>query len=126
MASKPLDETPTSSTQLAPTTNIDVRYLANAFGLSETEIQTLLAAPTADLAQKFVALAFAKAQAYDNLKVEKRQDALEHKQPCHFMIIPPELRLQIYQLVFQDVLENDTRFDRLNGCFPRNVARRHL
>lgn len=98
MASDDANDQPFSSTQ--PTlVEIDVPYLVVTFGLPEAEIKTLLKTPTVELTQKFMASVCAKGQSCDKL-------VKEHSGTCHFMKLPPELRLEIYKLVCQDVLKN--------------------
>lgn len=121
MASDKSDRECTGPAQLS-IADIIVPYLITTFGLSENEVQTLLAAPTAELTYKFVASEVAKAQAYDKL-------AQEYTSPCHFMKLPPELRLNIYALVFHDALENSPCREGSNASSqakrPRGTVRSH-
>lgn len=85
---------------------IDVSYLATALGFPENDLRTLLTAPTAELANRFAASASAKAQAYDNLDWEKRNDTTQCLNAFPFMRLPPELRLQVYEIFFQDTIDD--------------------
>lgn len=101
---------------------VDVSYLATTLGIPETDLRTLLTAPTAELANKFAASASAKAQAYDNLDSEKRKDTTGCSQSFPFMRLPPELRLQIYEIVCKDTFDDAVR----TGKIPRSGARPRL
>lgn len=114
---------------------VDVSYLATTLGFPETDLRTLLTAPTAELANKFAASASTKIRAYDKLESEKRNDATECSQCFPFMRLPPELRLQVYEAVFKDTLD-DVIYKGILDDFPnrgfrprhasRNALRRHI
>lgn len=111
-----------------------VDYMTVTYKMSEDEISLLRVAPTAELAQKFMACAFAKAK-----ECEKLQAMLLHckdkiGRPCQFMNLPPELRLKVYELVFADVLDKtpyNAKCTKQNGTVDvflsrKEVLRRHL
>ncbi|SMY22852.1 unnamed protein product [Zymoseptoria tritici ST99CH_1A5] len=50
---------------------VDTAYIANTFELAETDVQTLLDQPTAELVKDFLHSIATKAQEYDALKAEK-------------------------------------------------------
>jgi hypothetical protein len=127
MASNALNDTPIRSTQPVLARNDESHLDVTASELTENDIQTLPTAPTADT----TASPFALTQTYENLKAEERKAATKPKQPCHFMELPPELRFQIYQLVFRDALEKTPCKGRLNEEtgeeeFREAVLSRHI
>ena len=56
---------------------IDVGYLATSYGLPETDLQTLLDAPTTELVKVFLASVTTKAQEFDALKADKLKGDVE-------------------------------------------------
>lgn len=60
----------------------------------------------------------------DTTEVERRNHKTKRQQPFPFMALPPELRLQVYESLFQDAL-NDTVHKR-TYAFPRSGIRRRV
>jgi nucleoprotein TPR len=56
---------------------VDVAYLATTFDVPETDVQTLLDAPTADLVKSFLQSVAVKAHEYEELKAEKLKTDVE-------------------------------------------------
>lgn len=89
------DPLPGDKNELTP--KINTRYLANAYGLRKDDVKKLLTAPTVELA-RFITSALDKARVCDRLEAEKR---------CRFTGMPPELRLRIYELLFQEIYHEE-------------------
>lgn len=104
---------------------IDISYLATALELPENDLRTLLTAPTAELANKFAASASTKIRAYNELGSEKHNDATEWSQAFPFMKLPPELRLQVYESLLEDMVHETLQKGTLDE-FPRNGIRPRL
>jgi hypothetical protein len=106
-------------------TAIDISYLATALELQENDLRTLLTAPTAELANKFAASASTKIRAYDKLESGERNDATGCS-PCFpFMSLPPELRLQVYESLIEDMLHDAVHKGTLDE-FPESGIRPRL
>ena len=60
----------------------------------------------------------------DTTEVERRKHKTKCQQPFPFMALPPELRLQVYESLFQDAL-NDT-VQKRTYAFPRGGIRRRI
>lgn len=98
--------------------------MATALGFPENELHTLLTAPTAELANKFAASASIRVWAYNKRESEKR-DTTECSQSFPFMKLPPELRLQVYEAVFEDTFHDTVHKGTLDE-FPRSGIRPRL
>lgn len=104
----------------------ETKYMAAAYSLSEDEVQTLRTAPTAELTQKFMASALAKAKLCDQLQMKEprrsnNKSTKRETHPCDFMRLPQELRLQIFEMIFQDALENSIPSDEIDPEFQSYV-----
>lgn len=89
----------TTSQAAVTTVTTDLPYLAAAYGLPEGTFKELLVAPSTELVQQFLVVAQTIAQERDKLKKNM------HRWGFPLMDLPPELRLKIYELFFQDALE---------------------
>lgn len=111
-----------------------IEYMAATYKMSKDEIARLRVAPTAELAQKFMACAFAKAKDCEKLEEELRDCKRKIARPCYLMDLPPEIRLTIYELVFTDVLDKTSckaKGEKENGTVDvflsrDEMMRRHI
>lgn len=83
----------------------DIQHSATPSVPTEGRAQALLAAPTDELTHKRTASASPQDQEHKGSETKKRTVTINHVQPCHFMSLPPELRVSIYKLAFHDALE---------------------
>lgn len=98
MADKDTNEKATSHAETT-TMTANLPYLAKAYGMPEDTVKEFLAAPTTEMVQQFLEVAQTIAQERDKLKTGAKEFIFR------FMDLPAELRLRIYELVFQDALE---------------------
>lgn len=119
---------PVTSTTSSPKPSlaaIDISYLATALGFPENDLRALLTAPTTELANKFAVSASTKIRAYGKLESEKLDDTTECSKSFPFMKLPPELRLQVYESLIEDMLHDAVHKGTLDE-FPESGIRPRL
>lgn len=127
MASGIPNNNPQSSAQLA-IADIVIEDPATACDASQNNTQPLLTASTSELTQRPTVSEAAKTQVHDRLKAKDIGIPIVATGSCHFMKLPPELRLIVYKLVFPKpptVVSRDAWFRRIRNV-PLAALHHHI